>query len=82
MYWPYPIVFHEDGVTGDSGQVHENGVGNVDGDIAVKVVERGKEEAAYSDSIRINASSVIVIVFFATHLDVAMFVRVLGTSSE
>ena len=45
MHRPHPIVFHRERFTGVQGRLQQDGVGGVDRDVVVKVVERGEEEA-------------------------------------
>ena len=45
MHRPHPIVFHRERFTGVRGRLQQDGVGGVDRDVVIKVVERGEEEA-------------------------------------
>lgn len=79
MYGPYAIVLHDERVAWRRRRLEEDCIRCVDGDVVVKVVERGEEEAIRRIQIWMRPEGDKRL---ETYLDVAVFVRVLGASSD
>ena len=79
MNGPYAIVLHDKRVAWHRRRLEEDRIRCVDGDVVVKVVERGEEEAVRQIRMGMRSEGDKRL---ETYLDVAVFVRVFGASSD